>query len=152
MRKQIEQAGNDIWHAAAGAGQELTLMQKMFNRVFSLAIAYALIVTLAAVMFSLIEGKDLSDSYWWATVTATTVGYGDMYPTHAWSKFLAGVFMHICSFIITPIITAKFAAHLIVNSDAFTHHEQELLKINQTAMLEMLKSISDRLDAMEKKS
>jgi voltage-gated potassium channel len=152
MRRKIEQAGSDLWTAAAGAGQELTLMQKLFNRVISLAIAYGLIMTIAALMFSFIEGKDITDSFWWATVTATTVGYGDMFPTHPWSKFLAGVFMHVCTFIIAPIITAKFAAHLIVNSDAFTHEEQELLKNQSREQVELLREIMERLDRLENKS
>lgn len=152
MRKQIERAGSDILSAAADAGSELTLMQKLFNRILGLVLAYLLIMTIAAVMFAVIEGKELSNGYWWATVTATTVGYGDLYPTHLSSKIFAGIFMHICTFIISPIITAKFAAHLIVNSDAFTHEEQEELKNQSRQQVELLQAIMDRLDALEKKS
>lgn len=152
VRKQIGQAGSDILNAVGGAGQELNLMQKLANKIMSLALAFALIMTIAAVSFAIIEGKDLSNGFWWATVTATTVGYGDLYPTHLLSKLIGGTFMMICTFIIVPIVTAKFSAHLIVNSDAFTHAEQELIKDNQAQMLEMLQSISERLDALENKS
>ena len=152
VRRQIEQAGSDIISAVGGAGQELNLMQKMANKILSLAIAFALIMTIAAVSFAVIEGKDLSNGFWWATVTATTVGYGDLYPTHLTSKLIGGTFMMICTFIIVPIVTAKFSAHLIVNSDAFTHAEQEELKAQARRQTELLESISARLDALENKS
>jgi voltage-gated potassium channel len=152
MRRQIEQAGSDILSTAVHAGQELTLMQKMFNRLFSLLIAYLLIMTLAAVMFSFIEGKKLAEGYWWASVTATTVGYGDYSPTHTSSRFFGAIFMHICSFLVAPIITAKLAAHMIVDSNAWTHDEQEQIKQNSEETLRLVQEIAARLDALEKKS
>ncbi len=152
MRKQIEQAGNDFISAAVGAGEELNLMQKLANKILSLAIAFALILTVAAVSFAFIEDKDISNGFWWATVTATTVGYGDLYPTHLSSKLIGGTFMMICTFIIVPIVTAKFSAHLIVNSDAFTHAEQEQLKNQSREQVELLREIMSRLDALENKS
>lgn len=153
MRKQIEQAGHDfLTSTVLEPVHELSLMQKMFNKLFSLLIAYLAIMTFAAVMFSIIEGKDLSDGYWWATVTATTVGYGDMFPTHTISKFFGAIFMHICSFLIAPIITAKMAAHLIVDSNAWTHEEQEEIKRHSRKQTEMLQELLLRLDALEKKS
>lgn len=148
VRKQIDQAIS----AVGGAGQELNLMQKLANKILSLAIAFAIIMTIAAVSFAVIEGKELSNGFWWATVTATTVGYGDLYPTHLSSKLIGGTFMMICTFIIVPIVTAKFSAHLIVNSDAFTHEEQEELKAQARRQTELLESIMARLDALENKS
>lgn len=152
MRRQIEQAGNDLLTAASDAGQELNMMQRLANRIQSLAIIFLAIMTFAAVSFSLIEGKDLSNGFWWATVTATTVGYGDLYPTHLWSKIIGGLFMFICTFVIVPIVTAKFSAHLIVNSDAFTHTEQERLKNESAEQVALLREIVKRLDALENKS
>lgn len=152
VRKQIGQAGSEILNAVGGAGQELNLMQKLANKILSLAIAFALILSIAAVSFAVIEGKEISNGFWWATVTATTVGYGDLYPTHLSSKLIGGTFMMICTFIIVPIVTAKFSAHLIVNSDAFTHAEQEELKAQARRQTELLESIMARLDALENKS
>ena len=152
MRKQIEQAGNDIYNTAMGGVQELNLMQKLANKVLPLILTFVTAMTVAAVTFSWIEDKDLSNGYWWATVTATTVGYGDLYPTHLSSKLIGGAFMFFCVFFIQPLLTAKFSAHLIVNSDAFTHDEQEELKVQARRQTELLESISARLDALENKS
>ena len=152
MRKQIGRAGSELLSAATGAGQELNLMQKLANKLLPLGLAFLLIMTVAASSFAVIEGKELSNGFWWATVTATTVGYGDLYPTHLSSKIIGGLFMIICTFIVVPIVTAKFSAHLIVNSDAFTHAEQEELKENARLQTELMKEILKRLDALENKS
>lgn len=150
MRKEIGRRSTDLINAVGT--QQLSLMQKMANKALPLILTFIGAMTIAAVTFSLVEDKDLTNSFWWATVTSTTVGYGDLYPTKLISKLVGGAFMFFCVFYIQPLLTAKFAAQLIVNSDAFTHAEQELLKDNQAAMLEMLQNISERLDALEKKS
>lgn len=150
MRKEIGRRSTDLINAVGT--QQLSLMQKMANKALPLILTFIGAMTIAAVTFSLVEDKDLTNSFWWATVTSTTVGYGDLYPTKLISKLVGGAFMFFCVFYIQPLLTAKFAAQLIVNSDAFTHAEQELLKDNQAQMLEMLQNISERLDALEKKS
>lgn len=152
MRRRIEQAGADIYSAVGEAGNELSLMQKLANKALPLIITFIAAMTLAAVTFSIVEDKDLTNSYWWATVTATTVGYGDLYPTKLISKIVGGAFMFFCVFYIQPLLTAKFSAQLIVNSDAFTHAEQEELKENSRRQTELLESIMERLDALENKS
>ena len=149
VRRQIEQAGVDIYNAGS---QQLSLMQKMANQTLPLVITFIISMTVAAIVFSLVEGKDLTNSYWWATVTSTTVGYGDLYPTKLISKLVAGVFMFFCVYYIQPLITAKMSAQLIVNSDAFTHAEQEELKANARRQTELLEAIMLRLDALENKS
>lgn len=150
MRKEIGRRRTDLINAVGT--QQLSLMQKMANKALPLILTFIGAMTIAAVTFSLVEDKDLTNSFWWATVTSTTVGYGDLYPTKLISKLVGGAFMFFCVFYIQPLLTAKFAAQLIVNSDAFTHAEQELLKDNQAQMLEILQNISERLDALEEKS
>lgn len=109
------------------------------QRLVMLLAAYVAVLTLAATAFAWFEGKSLSDALWWACVTASTVGYGDYYPITLGGRIAAGFLMHFGSLFIVPLITAIIAARLIVDSDAFTHTEQEEIK-------QILHSIKEKLE------
>ena len=83
----------------------------------------------ASISYSLFERKNLLDSLWWALITSTTVGYGDFYPASLGGRVTAIVLLLIMILFLIPMITASFASKLIVNRDAFTHEEQEEMKI-----------------------
>ncbi|CAL4122225.1 unnamed protein product, partial [Meganyctiphanes norvegica] len=67
--------------------------------------------------------KSIPDAFWWAVVTMTTVGYGDMIPVGVWGKIvgtitaIAGVI--ICSLPISIICS---------NFDFFYHRSTEMSK------------------------
>jgi polar amino acid transport system substrate-binding protein len=54
------------------------------------------------------------ESLWWAIVTLTTVGYGDITPKTKFGRLISGLWMFI-SIIIVSIFTATVASHLTVN-------------------------------------
>jgi voltage-gated potassium channel len=85
-------------------------------------------------IYALFEKKDYLDSLWWALITATTVGYGDSYPSTTGGRFVAVSLVLGMILFLIPMITASIASKLIVNRDAFTHEEQEEMKELLTAI------------------
>ncbi|WP_083671893.1 potassium channel family protein [Sphingomonas montana] len=82
----------------------------------------------ASAVFAQVEGKPFGEALWWAFVTAMTIGYGDIYPVTVAGRIVGIALMHIVPLFIIPLITARMASRLIVDNDAFTHHEQEEIK------------------------
>jgi len=115
----------------------------MTRRLAILFGVYLTIVLSAALIFDIAEGRDFWSSVWWAIVTATTVGYGDLSPSTATGRAVAIVLMHLTTLLLLPLLTAEIAAKLIVDSDAFTHDEQEAIK----HALERVEAHLARLDA-----
>ena len=62
-------------------------------------------------IFETAEGgfADLFDSMWWALVSMTTVGYGDLYPTTSGGRILAG-FIILCGVAIISLFTATVSS------------------------------------------
>ena len=89
-------------------------------------------------LYALFEKKNFFDSLWWALITATTVGYGDSYPNTTGGRFVAVTLVLGMILFLIPMITASIASKLIVNRDAFTHEEQEEMKL-------MLRDINKKL-------
>lgn len=89
---------------------------------------YLTTILVCAVLFAGFEGKPVDTGIWWSFVTAMTIGYGDVFPVTTGGKMVAVALMHAVPLFLVPLITAKMAAKMIVDSDAFTHAEQEEIK------------------------
>lgn len=105
------------------------LFVKVANSPRLLVLTSLVLLFVASISYSLFEKKNVLDSIWWALITSTTVGYGDFYPASLGGRVTAIVLLLVMILFLIPMITASFASKLIVNRDAFTHEEQEEMKI-----------------------
>lgn len=112
--------------------------QEVMSTLKGVALLYASALTLSALAITFAEGWPILDAIWWASVTATTVGYGDLTPATGAGRVIAVVVMHLGPGFCFPIATALMASKLIVDHDAFTHDEQEQLKIDLRRVRELL--------------
>ena len=90
-----------------------------------LLLLYLIILTLAALGYGYFEHKGIADSFWWASVTAMTVGYGDTYPVTAGGRIVAVALMHLVPLLVIPLFVARFLGKVVEDRNVFTHEEQE---------------------------
>ncbi|GAK47817.1 potassium transporter Kef [Secundilactobacillus oryzae JCM 18671] len=98
-----------------------------FIYLFTMSVA---IITLSALGFSIAEHRSLPQALWWAIVTSTTVGYGDLTPQTAWGKMIAIVLMlGGVAFIglLTSTITDYFTSEATTQTDRDAQSNHDLL-------------------------
>jgi len=78
----------------------LSFSSKTNNRLFYIIAVSAMAVSGGAIGLFVVEGDvpqskvtNLGDAFWWAIVTVTTVGYGDIYPVTVEGKIIASILM-----------------------------------------------------------
>lgn len=106
----------------------MSKINKFVDSLKELFFWYFCAVFVSALLFSFAESKPFVDALWWAFVTAMTVGYGDMYPVTLVGRLVAVFLMHIVPIMVVPLLTARISSKLIVDSDKFSHDEQENIK------------------------
>ena len=74
------------------------------NSAKATVLSFLGLIVASAVLYSLLEKRDVGDSIWWAVVTASTVGYGDTYPTTAGGRILAGTLISAMVLLVIPLI------------------------------------------------
>lgn len=114
------------------------------NSPRALALSYLVLILVCAVLFTFFEGKSFGEALWWAVVTASTVGYGDISPQSWQGRLMGALLMSLMVLIVVPLITAHFASKLIVDQDAFKHDEQEELKNNLRQVRRLLEELAER--------
>ena len=108
-----------------------------------------LLVSLFIIIASgiLIAGLDpaidnIWDGFWWAWVTVTTVGYGDIVPSSAPGKIFGGLLI-LFGLGLFSLITASFSAFLL------TKDEEEIIR-DEKEELTRLRRIEERMERLER--
>ena len=115
------------------------------NSPRTLILSYGMLIIVCSVLYHVFENSaSFGDALWWAIVTASTVGYGDISPQTWEGRVLAGILISVMVLLVIPLITAHFASKLIVDADAFRHEEQEELKQNLRHVRMVLDALAER--------
>ena len=115
----------------------------MKNRLGPVILIFFGLAVLAGLVHSLFESNSPIEGVWWALVTLTTVGYGDITPVTAGGRITAAILM-LSGIGVLAFITANVAAHFVEGDHKKELHE-EILTVNQR-----LDTIDQRLDRIEK--
>ena len=100
------------------------------------------LAVLAGLIYSVFEPQGPIEGVWWALVTLTTVGYGDVAPVTLGGRITAAVLM-LSGIGVLAFITASVAAHFVEGD-----HKRELQQEDPTVN-KRLDAIDQRLDRME---
>lgn len=115
------------------------------NSPLTLILSYLGLIVISAALYSSFEQESsFGDAIWWAVVTASTVGYGDISPVTWQARVIAAILISVMVLLVIPLITAHFASKLIVDNDAFHHDEQEELKANLRRVRVLLEELAAR--------
>ncbi|HFC93606.1 MAG TPA: ion transporter [Leucothrix mucor] len=134
----------------------LTVLKYEATTFFSAFFILGIIIILAATGMHLIEGKvqpeafgSIPRSLWWATVTLTTVGYGDVIPITAGGKLLGGVIAIsgiTMAALPAGIMASGFSAEINRRRETF---QTEVYKFMQDGIIS--KNEQKKLDALRHK-
>lgn len=119
------------------------------NTIYELLLLYALALVIGGGLYAIAENKPMGDALWWAAVTATTTGYGDMYPTSLAGRMIAFVLMNVNLIFILPLLIGRMITALIEDQDKFTDAEQRQLLSDVAENNRLLNEIKQRLDQQQ---
>lgn len=100
-------------------------MMTIANSFRHIVIGFTLNLLAIAMLFSIIENRSFGDSLWWAIVTATTTGYGDITPPTFLGRTLAAELMLTSVIFFLPMIVVHLYDRYFRNKHQFSHAEQE---------------------------
>ena len=144
----------------------INLIERVFNSRRLRTILGVLIICIISFgyIFYLAEPqiKTFGDGIWWALVTITTVGYGDITPLTTLGRLVAGTLMFVGLGLIatvTAIVSAKFIANYVdhhTNDDVLEKLEEveaEIGKIEEieSSVVGKLKELEEEIDELNKK-
>lgn len=97
-------------------------------------LGYIVVIAMLVLMgvagaFAILEETPVADALWWALVTMTTVGYGDMFPVTAAGRISAAILM-LLGIGLLAVVTASVAAHFVEGDDKDAEIKESLDQLN----------------------
>ena len=113
--------------------------------IIMLSLTITIILIVGALVFSILEGWSMIDSFYFVTMTATTVGYGDLTPTNNLSKIITIIYsLSIVPFVLyTFSIVAKFQ----INS---VYHKINRIEKKQRAQKNEILDTEEKISVQKK--
>jgi len=91
------------------------MLQQLRREQYHIVVLVVLaLMLLGGGLYARVEGISLEDALWWAVVTMTTVGYGDISPETLSGKFI-GVFLMLTGIGFLGLLTATIASVFVEN-------------------------------------
>ena len=117
---------------------------------YVLAVLIPLIIGAGALFSYLEEGHTVVDGIWWAIVTSTSVGYGDVVPT-SWSGRAVATVVMVVGLSFVALLTAAIAARIVDAEDDREHDELiRRLDEQQTENREIKAQLRDLTEAIKR--
>lgn len=104
--------------------------------------ASVVILVLSALLYSIVEKISLANALWWAITTATTVGYGDIFPHTAIGKIIASVLM-LGGIGFIGLLTSTITGF-------FTSNNANVENTDLTLLLQKIDDLSDQVTQLQK--
>lgn len=92
--------------------------------------------------------KDVWDGIWWAWVTVSTVGYGDLVPETAAGRAFGSILI-LVGVGFFSLITANFAAYFVSQEEEEVREKEEVLEQEEQTLLMRVSEIEQRLARVE---
>jgi hypothetical protein len=106
------------------SGRTAYILKQMANKGKGLLLIILGNYVFSALLYMFAEHKNPITSFWWAIVTGFTVGYGDQYPATTLGQVI-GAYLIVSSWLLSLIAGAYLTVRIIINTDEWTHDEQE---------------------------
>jgi voltage-gated potassium channel len=127
----------------------LIMMDEIKNRILYVVLLSLITVTMGAFTMYVVEHNasdskitSLGDAFWWAAVTVTTVGYGDVYPVTVEGRVIATVIMVIGIAILSILISTVGAQFIESKMQTQRRREENNIKV-------LIKDKIDRLEGLQ---
>ena len=97
-----------------------------------------------AIIFGILERHGFFRSLWWSIVTGYTIGYRDVFPQTDGGRLL-GVWLIITASLLSLLTGAYIVLRLMIDTDEWSHEEQEEMKREQRETRAELREVRTEL-------